>query len=242
MKKLFFYVAVAFCFSYHIIAQTKTIDYSDSSFNSYFYEPFPQQTGISVYQIGGSFSLLPIPVIENEYPIPAIDFQIKYGMIKNISLVSSFTTNYFSNLLHFGLQWNLNKSRFSFGLANHLGGFYGFISSEGQFKENSANALFYMPILRFGLRTNEFSVSISFTAAYILRSTTKVSDLKAAGPTNTWNDFFCTLALEQLMFKRTIISIGFSLSFSRTPYQSWLLFNTIDQYQFVPEFFFAFQL
>jgi len=242
MKKLFFYTTAAVFFSYHIFAQTNTIDNSDSSFNSYFYEPFPQQIGVSVFQIGGSFSLLPIPVIENEYPVPAIDFQIKYGMIKNISLVSSFTTNYFSNLLHFGLQWNSNRSSFSYGLANHFGGFYGFISSEGQFEENSAHALFYMPIIRLGLRANEFSVSLSFTAAYILKSTTKVSDLKAAGPTNTWNDFFCSLALEQIMFRRTIISIGISLAYSRTPYQSWLLFNTIDQYQFVPEFFFAFQL
>ena len=154
MKKLFFYTALAIFFSYHILAQSniiddsvfnsKIIDNSDSSFNSYFYEPFPQQIGISIYQIGGSFSLLPIPVVENEYPIPAIDLQFKHGVIKNVSLVSSFSTNYFSNLLHFGLQWNSNSSRFSFGLANHLGGFYGFITSEGQFEENSAYALFYM--------------------------------------------------------------------------------------------------
>ena len=242
MKKLLLHIVVAISFCYHILAQTNTIDNSDSSFNSYFYEPFPQQTGTAIYQIGGSFSLLPIPVIENEYPVPAIDFQFKYGTIKNISLLSSFTTNYFSNLFHFGLQWNSNSSRFSYGLANHLGGFYGFITSEGQFEENSAHALFYMPIMRFGLRANEFSVSMSFTAVYILRSATKVSDLEAAGPTNTWNDFFCTLALEQIIFRRTIVSIGFSLAFSRTPYQSWLLHNTIDQYQFVPEFFFAFQL
>ena len=242
MKKIILHTALAICFSCYIFAQNNTFDNSDSSFNSYFYEPFPQQIGTSIYQIGGSFSLLPIPVIENEYPVPAIDFQVKYGIFKNISLLSSFTTNYFSNLLHFGLQWNSNNSRFSYGIANHLGGFYGFITSEGQFEENSAYALFYMPILRFGLRTNEFSVSMSFTAAYILRSTTKVSDLKAAGPTNTWNDFFCTIALEQIIFKRTIVSIGFSLAFSRTPYQSWLLHNTIDQYQFVPEFFFSFQL
>jgi hypothetical protein len=229
-------------FSKIILAQSYIIDDSDSSFIPYFYEPFPQQPGKSIFQIGGSFSLLPIPVVENEYPIPAIDVQFKHGIMKNVSLVSSLSTNYFSNLLHVGLQWNSNSSHLSLGLANHLGGFVGFISSEGQFEENSAYALFYMPIIRFGIRTEEFSVSMSFTAAYILKSVSKVSDLEAAGPTGTWNDFFCTLAIEQPMFKRTIISIGLSLAFSRSPYQTWLLFNTIDQYQFVPEFFFAIQL
>jgi len=224
------------------VINSKIFDNSDSLFNPYFYEPFPQQTGASIFQIGGSFSLLPIPVVENEYPIPAIDLQFKHGVMKNVSLVSSFSTNYYSNLLHLGLQWNTNSSRFSLGLANHLGGFIGFISSESQFEKNSMYGFAYMPIIRFGIRADEFSLSMSLTAAYIIKSVSKVSDLKAAGPTGTWNDFFCTLAVEQPMFKRTIISIGLSLAYSRSPYQAWLLFNTIDQYQFVPEFFFAIQL
>jgi len=252
MKNLFCCTAMVFFFSYYTLGQSDNtldsvinsliIDSSDSSFNPYFYEPFPQQTGTSIFQIGGSFSLLPIPVVENEYPIPAIDLQFKYGVMKNLSLVSSFSTNYFSNLLHLGLQCNNNSSRFSLGIANHMGGFAGFISSDGQFEQNSAYALFYMPIIRLGLRADEFSLSMSFASAYIIKSVSKVSNLKAAGPSGTWNDFFCTLAVEQPMFKSTIISIGLSLAYSRSPYQTWLLFNTIDQYQFVPEFFFAIQL
>jgi hypothetical protein len=208
----------------------------------YFYEPYPLKPGTRIFQIGGSFTLLPITVVENEYPIPALDLQYKYGLLKNLSLTGCFSTNYFSNLLHGGLQWNINTSKLSVGLAGHVGGFAGFITAEGQFENNSAYAIFLMPILRIGLRTQEFSVSMSFVAAYILRSVNKVSDLKAPGPTSTWNDFYCTIAIEQPMFKKTHISLGLSLAFARTPYQSWLLYNTIDQYQFVPEFFFAIQL
>lgn len=222
--------------------ESDTIYQKDYKSGPYFYEPFPLIPGNSIFQIGGSFTLLPITVVENEYPIPALDLQYKYGLIKNISLIGSLSTNYFSNLLHAGLQWNTNYSNFSIGLASHLGGFVGFITSEGQFEDNSAYAIFLMPILRFGLRTEEFSASMSFVAAYILRSVNKVSDLKAPGPTNTWNDFYCTIAIEQPMFKKTLFSFGLSLAFARTPYQSWLLYNTIDQYQFVPEFFFAIQL
>jgi hypothetical protein len=252
MKKLFLYITVSIFFYFPILAQsissTQSIDNSsineilDSASVRYFYEPYPQEIGNSILQLGGSFTLLPISVVENEYPIPAIDVQYKHGIFKNVSFVSTFSTNYFSNLLHLGLQWNTNISRFSFGLANHLGGFAGFISSEGQFENNSAYALFSMPILRFGFRTDEFSFSLSFAASYIFKSVSKVSDLKAPGPEKIWNDFFCTLAIEQPMFKSTNLSIGLSLAFARSPYQSWLLYNTIDQYQFAPEFFFAIQL
>ena len=83
---------------------------------------------------------------------------------------------------------------------------------------------------------------MSWAFSYIFKSVSKVSDLRTRGPEKTINDIFCTLAVEQPFLKSTHISIGLSLTYSRSPYQSWLLFNTIDEYLFVPEFFFGFQL
>src|SRR5512139_1479649 len=117
---------------------------------SYFYEPYPQKVGESILQIGGSFTLLPIPVMENEYPAPALDLQYKLGIFEKFSLNASLSTNIFSNLLHTGVQWNTKANRFSFGFANHIGCFFGFFNTEGQFESNSAYAIYYLPILRFG--------------------------------------------------------------------------------------------
>ncbi len=210
--------------------------------NLYFYEPFPQDIGSYLLQLGGSFTLLPIPVVENEYPSPAIDLQYKHGILKNVSIVGSFSTNYFTNLLHAGMQWNTNYDRFSFGIAPHFGGFTGFISVEGQFDDNSAYGIFFLPILRFGYRFDDLSISMSLATSYIFKSESKVSGLQAPGPEHTWNDIFLTIAVEQPFLKQQHLSIGLSLTYARSPYQSWLLFNTIDQYLFVPEFFFSFQL
>lgn len=252
MQKKYVCVVLVFfissvCSAQNIVDSVYTIETTaqeglSTSQVSYFYEPFPQKVGTSVFQLGGSFTLLPIPVVENEFPTPAIDLQYKYSISNSFSFASCFSTNYFSNLLHSGIQWNNNVDQFSIGLANHLGGFVGFISSEGQFDNNSAYAFFYMPILRVGFRTEEFSLSMSFAASYIFKSVSNVSGLKAPGPESTWNDFFCTIAVEQPLLKKMNISIGLSLAFARSPYQSWLLFNTIDQNFFVPEFFFAIQL
>ena len=208
----------------------------------YFYEPYPQKVGESILQLGGSFTLLPIPVMENEYPAPALDLQYKLGLFEKISLNASLSTNIFSNLLHTGVQWNTNANRFSFGFANHIGCFFGFFNTEGQFERNSAYAIYYLPILRFGYRLDAFSVTMSWAASYIFKSTSRVSGLKAPGPEHTVNDYFCTIAIEQPFLKHSFVSIGFSLTYSITPYQTWMMFNTIDQRLFIPEFFFAFQL
>ena len=221
---------------------TVLVDSTDVNNVSYFYEPYPLKVGESILQLGGSFTLLPIPVMENEYPAPALDLQYKLGMFKNISLNASLSTNIFSNLLYTGIQWNINSNRFSFGFANHIGCFFGFFNTEGQFERNSAYAIYYLPMLRFGYRLDEFSITMSWAASYIFKSTSRVSGLKAPGPEHSVNDYFCTIAIEQPLLKHSLVSLGFSLTYSVTPYQTWMMFNTIDQRLFIPEFFFAFQL
>ena len=234
----FFCIIITILFSLSLNAQENKINHDTAQIN-YFYEPYPQDVGSSILQLGGSFTLLPTSVLEDEYPTPAIDLQYKRGIFKNFSTVGSFSTNYFTNLLHLGIQWNFNENNFSLGIANHFGGFGGHISIDGQFDDNAAYAFFYLPILRFGYRFDKFSISMSWAFSYIFKSVSKVSDLRTRGPERTINDFFCTIAVEQPFLKSAHISIGLSLTYSRTPYQSWLLFNTIDEYLFVPVFFFV---
>jgi len=208
----------------------------------YYYEPRPLIPSTSVFQIGGSATLLPEPVVENEYPVPAIDVQYKLGLAGEWSLVTSGSTNFFSNLIHGGLQWNRAWDRFSLGIAQHVGGFMGFISAEGQFDNSWAWAGIGVTLVRAGFRLDDYALSVTGAASYIIHSESNVADVNAQGPNGTWNDLYLTLAVEQPFLKESFIALGFSLTYSRTPYQTWLLFNTYDQRLFVPEFFCAVQL
>lgn len=223
----------------YLIADSNNIE---SNSVSYFYEPFPQEVNTSIFQIGGLFTFVPIPLIENEYPIPSVDFQYKRGVFNNVSFDTRFTTNVYSNILHTGFQYNFNIYRLSFGLSNHLGLFAGFLTYEEQFVNNWAYSIFYLPTLRFGYRFDGFSVSSSFAGIYLLKTVSKVGNYKLINIDNQWNDFFFTFAIEQPFIKKQHISIGFSILYTRTPYQAWMLYNTIDEYLIEPEFFFAFQL
>jgi hypothetical protein len=208
----------------------------------YFYEPYPLEKDEYILQLGACFTILPIPLVENEYPTPAIDLQYKIAVFDHFSINATLSTNFFTNLIHLGPQWSANVDDFSIGIGQNIGTFLGYISMEGQFDNNSAYALFYMPIIRFGYRFDQVSFSVSFASSYIFQAASKVSDMEAIGIEDTWNDFFCTIAFEQPFLKKQLLAFGFSLNYSQTPYQSWLLYNTNEEFIYLPEFFFAFQL
>jgi hypothetical protein len=209
----------------------------------YFYEPFPMEPGSSVFQIGASFSLLPVPDAEQELPIPALDIQYKRAIIDHLAVIGSLSTCIYSNLIHAGIQWNTGLDRFSVGLAGHIGLAYGFITKENVFDHVQGYGLFDMLILRLGYRFDDFSFSCAFVATYVMKSKSYVNGLEASvGPQRTVNDYYCTLAVEQPFLRNLRLSIGFSLGYARTPYQTWMFYNTIDEWLFTPEFFFAVQL
>jgi len=208
----------------------------------YFYEPYPLEPGSSVFQLGASFSLLPYPDMEQELPIPALDVQYKRGLLPNLAFDGTLSTNIYSNLLHAGLQLHTRIDRFSCGLADHIGGVYGFIKRENVFDRVDAYAIFDMMILRFGYRFEDFSFSLSFVATYVFKSQSHVNGMEApGGPEGSINDYWVTWAIEQPFLRSLHLSIGMSLGYTRTPYQTWMLYNTTDEWLFAPEFFFSIQ-
>ncbi len=209
----------------------------------YFYEPFPLEPGSDVFQIGASFSLRPYPDMEQELPIPALDVQYKRGISANAAIVGNLSTNIYSNLLHAGIQLHVGHGRLSCGLADHIGGVYSFIKREQVFDKVYAYAVFDMLILRLGYRFDDFAFSLSLVATYVIKSGSQVNDMKIpGGPEGSVNDYWCTWAIEQPFLKNLRLSVGMSLGYTRTPYQTWMLYNTTDEWLFAPEFFFAVQL
>lgn len=241
-EKIFFLFSFLLFFFQDFISFCLSDNLTQRNFKGYFYEPYPLEKGTLLLQLGGSFTLLPIPVAENEIIVPTLDLQSKYAFNRNFCLTSSLFTNFFSNALQTGIQFNEKLENFSFGISNNIGIFVGFVNIEGQFDNNTAIVFFYLPTFKTGYRFDDFSFSINFGANYILYGQTKISEVNAFGISQSWNMFYTTFAVEQPIFKKSYISFGISIDYSKSPYQSWLMYNTIDNKMFIPEFFFSFQL
>jgi len=208
----------------------------------YFYEPRPLGAGDNVFNLGLSFSLLPAPIVEQEIPAPAIDLQFKHGFSPHLSGYGSLSTNFFTNVLIGGLQYNIGDEDLSFSVGDGLAFFAGYLDLGGEFDKNTAAAIADVPVLRIGHKFESVALSISMAVTYVLYADTHVGSLEDKGLRYRVNDIYFTLAFEQPFFGRTCISTGISVTYSRTPYQIWMLYNVFDQYLIIPEFFFSFHL
>jgi hypothetical protein len=215
---------------------------AQESDHRYLYEPVPLAPRQYVHNVGITIGLLPQPVVEQEIPTPSFDYRAKYGLSPDWSAFCSVSSNYVTNVLVLGAQWNNGDKFFSYAPGLGLAGFAGWLDMEGQFSKNSAAAIALVPMVRCGHTFDDFTLSTAIAATYLLHADTKVGSLEDRSLSYSINDVFMTVAFEQPIFDRTYVSMGVTVTYSRTPYQSWVLYNTFDQYQVVPEFFFSFQL
>lgn len=215
---------------------------SRSSPKHYYYEPLPMGPGELVMNLGLSLTLLPEQLVDQELPAPAIDFRMKHGLSDAFTLYASYATNYFTNVLAGGIAYNRGDKDFSYSINDGFIVFAGFFDAGGEFDKNSAAAVANVPSVHFGHRFGNSAISISLAATYILYAYTHVGSLEGNGLLHKINDINCTVAFEQPFFGNVRLSTGVNVTFSRTPYQIWMLYNEFDQYLMLPEFFFSFQL
>jgi hypothetical protein len=207
-----------------------------------FYEPHPLRPGENIMNLGLSVTLLPEPIVVQEVPAPALTLLWKHGITDWFSGYATLSSNYVTNFLSVGAQINVGDDDFSFALGDAMGVFAGVFDLGGEFEKNSAAAIANTPTLRIGHRFKDVALSASFSASYLLHAGTTVASIEDRHIVSKFNDVTLTLALEQSFARQMRVSTGMSVTFSRTPYQIWMLYNTFDQYLMMPEFFFSIRL
>ena len=208
----------------------------------YFYEPLPIPPGEKVMNLGMSMTLLPEPIVEQELPAPAFDFQIKYGITPAFSLFGGASSNYLTNVGAVGFQFSFGDTAFSYSIGDGFIFFGGSFDLGGEFDKNTAAAIANAPVIRFGHRWDEVAISLTFAATYLLHADTRIGSLEDKSFSSKFNDIVGMFALEQPFWGNVRISTGISFTWSRTPYQIWMMYGVFDQYLLLPEFFFSFQL
>lgn len=214
----------------------------DSTIIHYLYEPLPLRAGENVWNLGMSLSLLPAPVVEQELIGPTLDLQFKHGFSPTISLYGGVSSNYFTNILGAGIQYNTGDDDLNYSAGVAIVGFAGIINLGGEFDRNTAGAFALIPTIRVGHRFGDVALTLLISGSYVLYANTHVGSLEDEGISSRFNDIAFELAIEQPFFGRTYVSLGIGFTYSRTPYQTWMLYNTFDQYLVVPATFFSFRL
>jgi hypothetical protein len=215
---------------------------SDTTATRYYvHEPWPLPSGQSAWMIGATMTVLPQPLVENEIPAPAFDMRARYGLPENFALVGRLNTNIINNMLSLGGQWVYTIGRFSVAVGDAFTGFYGRLD-QASFNANTGMALATVPFVRLGYHGPDFSFSITGDAMYVITAKTTIDDIENTTVRQPWNSGGLTFAVEQPFFNTSEITLGMNLSWSRNPWQTWLLYNTFDEFMMYPEFFVGFAL
>jgi hypothetical protein len=189
-----------------------------------------------------SLSLIPAPIVEQELVAPTVELQVKYGFSSHFTAYGGISTNYFTNLVGGGLQFNNGGPDFSYSAGCAIIGLAGIIDMGGEFSRNTAGAVALLPTVRFSHRFGDVALTMLVSGSYVLYADTHVGSLENKNIQSHFNDLAFEFALEQPFFGHTYVSLGIGFTYSRTPYQIWMLYNSFDQYLVIPATFFSFRL
>src|ERR1041385_622851 len=149
-------------------AQSVSRPDSARPFHHYMYDPAPMDPGENVMNLGVAFSLLPAPIVLQEIPAPTVDLQYKRGLTHDFSLFGNFSTNYFTNIIIVGAQYNTGEDGVSLAAGNGIVGFAGYMDLGGEFDKNTAAAIADVPMVRMGHKFERVTVSLMVAAGYVL--------------------------------------------------------------------------
>ena len=203
--------------------------------DDYLHYPAGIPTGEFRGLIGINMTILPQILVEDQIrQSPMLTGQVRYGLPGNFSVDASVTSNIIANFIAIGPRWGLDFERFSLGVSARLGYWYGFAPIEG-FDIVATSWLNY-PGLEIGLRLDDVRATLRAEAQIVTALRITSDAIETSSSKNTIGGYALDIHIEQPFWGDSSTSLGLRLNYSKSMYQAWLAFSTLDVYQVYPEF------
>ncbi|MCX6286954.1 MAG: hypothetical protein NTY96_07555 [Bacteroidetes bacterium] len=196
---------------------------------------FPHQYQKYKVQIGLGFFFIRLPYdwVENALQVPLIDLHLTFGLPAGFSLEGSLNTLVVSNQITLGAHWNHIRRNFSFNVGYDLGYELGIMNQAG-FK-NTGMMLIHYPNASIGFKTNTLAFTFKGEAVIIAWGQMKTGENLISQSANIFNGLSGAIYLEQRIFRKKILVIGFKDNFVKYYWPAWMVFSTFDRYYHIPE-------
>lgn len=205
--------------------------------SSFLYFPKAYKNFDYNFGIGLNLTRLPQEVVEEEInQSPVLNFDARLGIPANLSLLANFHSNYIVNSGSLGLQWTLISNDFSFAVGLEYQLWFGHVDFRAIQMKN--NGFTYYPFILFGKKFEDFIVSLRADAQFSRVITHDGEDNFLSDRTDNQAGYSIELSIEQPLWKDNWAAISVKINYARFYYQSWLSFNTLNEYLIYPEFSF----
>ncbi|MCX6245914.1 MAG: hypothetical protein NTU98_14565 [Bacteroidetes bacterium] len=200
----------------------------ESMYFPHHYRTYKLQTGLGFYM-----TKLPYDWVENALEAPLVDLQLTFGLPAGFSLAGSLNTIVVSNQVTLGARWNYIHKNFSFNLGYDLGYALGTMNIGG-FK-NTGMMISHYPNFSVGFKTRTLAFTFKGEAVVIGWGQMKTGENLMVKPSNVFDGVTGAVYMEQRIFRKKILIIGFKENYLKYYWPAWMIFPTFDRYYYIPE-------
>jgi len=192
------------------------------------YQKYKLQYGLGFY-----FTRLPFDWVETALEAPLVDLQLTFGLPAGFSLDGSLNTIVVSNQVTLGARWNYIHRNFSFNLGYDLGYSLGMMNIAG-FK-NTGMVLTHYPNFSLGFKTRTLAFTIKGEALIVAWGQMKTGEDLMSRTSNLFDGVSGAIYMEQRIFRKKILVIGFKENYVKYYWPAWMVFSTFDRFYYIPE-------
>lgn len=208
---------------------------------SFIYYPARLDTWEMMVGIGLSVTSLPIEVVEeeiNQSPLLKIDY--KLGLPANFSLNAKLFSNYIVNGSSMGFDYAWIDRKFSSNVGFDVTGWFGHLNMDAiQLK---ARGMIISPYVTTGIKFDNLLLSARIETQISTIWTDDYDEIILGKVKYPDKGIALHLTVEQPLWNDNWTALGIKLNYTKFYYQSWLSYNTLDEYLFYPEVIFSFVL
>ena len=194
--------------------------------------------------IGIVFTTTPPELTEEiRVSVPAIDFNIQRGLTKHLYFAGRIQTQLVQSNIGVGLRWATQLTdRLFIGPGFEATGWFGALRIADVFN-SQAYGVQTFPSLSVGYRfTRDVQFTMKSEAIIDLYYRSQVGNLAVVYDRRRVNGVAFTFMLEQPLYNKQHVSVGFRAAYSNFNWQLWSLYDTFDRNLFYPQLIFGFIL
>lgn len=201
---------------------------TESMYFPHHFEKYKTQVGLGFY-----FTKLPYDWVENALQAPLIELHMTFGLPAGFSLEGTLNTLFVSNQVTLGGRWNYIHKNFSFNLGYDLGYALGMMNIGGF--QNTGMMLLHYPNASIGFKTKTLAFTLKGEAVVIGWSQMKTGENLLVQNNNKFDGVTGAIYMEQRLFHKKILVIGFKQNYLKYYWPAWMVFPTFERYYFIPE-------
>lgn len=224
-----------------ILSIATTLKGQDSLYkHDYFYHPRAYNNWDYQFYAGLSVTRLPVVVVEEEISqSPMLNLGFRLGLPWDLNYTMHFNSNYIANYSNFCLYKSFDFGRHTFAIGGKAAVWFGHLQMDAIRLKSYGWIL--NPTILYGYDFEKFMFSVELESQHS-RMFTSSDDVTLGTIREPAAGFAIRFNIEQPLWSNHCVSASIKLNYAKFYYQSWLSFNTVNEYLFYPEIHFGFIL